>query len=497
MALLEPQHKISAPPLDRLLESWERRLALLPQVLSEPEPESADDPPQSSLDVRGPIQPLDDQIETLLVHVLDSPDARHSARRLHDQDAQYFLDAVHYVLCRGSLPTAQYAFDARRLMLKLSEASETVPVPSTLHITGVNDRIEHPIFCGGFGDVFRASYRARPVALKRLRVFQEDSTPHRTRLRFCREALVWESLRHPFILPLLGIDSNTFPFTFCLVSPWMNNGTVLVYLKNRGRGEVDRLLLETAEGLKYLHSMNIVHGDLRGNNILISDDFSVCLSDFGLANIICDTQTTPATSTSHAGSARWFAPELIRPTAFNCEHFVRTPASDVYAFGCVCYELYTGTPPFSEVKEHMAAILKVIDGERPAKPPNMSNSLWTLVNAAWSNDWRSRPKTHEIISSLRVSTTVKSDNLTVALGLAQQVENIVQKVPFIALATTLMSELLKAYKEVKDMDEKRDFLLTNITELTRDFCETILRMEATHHVDLIGRLKADIETYTA
>ncbi|KAJ6504051.1 hypothetical protein DFH09DRAFT_1440359 [Mycena vulgaris] len=87
------------------------------------------------------------------------------------------------------------------------------------------------------------------------------------------------------------------------------------------------------------------------------------------------------------------------------------------------------------------------------------------------------------------------DNLTVALGLAQQVANIVQKVPFIAPAAALMSELLKVYKEVKDTDEKREFLLVNIAELTRDLCGTILRMEATNHVELIGRLKTDIEAY--
>ncbi|KAJ6586270.1 ankyrin repeat-containing domain protein [Mycena vulgaris] len=60
-----------------------------------------------------------------------------------------------------------------------------------------------------------------------------------------------------------------------------------------------------------------------------------------------------------------------------------------------------------------------------------------------------------------------------------------------------MSELLKVYKEVKDTDEKRDVLLVNITELARDLCGTILRMEATNHVDLIGRLKVDIEIYAA
>ncbi|KAJ7445595.1 ankyrin repeat-containing domain protein [Mycena latifolia] len=87
------------------------------------------------------------------------------------------------------------------------------------------------------------------------------------------------------------------------------------------------------------------------------------------------------------------------------------------------------------------------------------------------------------------------DNLTVVLGLVQQVSNIVQKAPFIAPVAGLMTEILTAYKEVKATDDKRDALLANIVDLSRDLCSTILRMDATNHIDLIGRLKADIEIY--
>ncbi|KAJ7483794.1 kinase-like domain-containing protein, partial [Mycena galericulata] len=201
----------------------------------------------------------------------------------------------------------------------------------------------------------------------------------------CKEALVWQGLRHQFILPFLGIDRRTFPSAFCLVAPWMKNGTVLKYLKERGLEEVNRLFLEIAQGLEYLHSKNIVHGDLRGSNILISDDFHACLADFGLATTvsISDTEATTysPTSSKHAGSVRWFAPELISPQQFGCEKFVRTPATDVYAFACVCVELHTGNPPFSESVD-AAAMLKVIAGERPQRPVTVLDGTWNLVNTA-------------------------------------------------------------------------------------------------------------------
>jgi serine/threonine protein kinase len=172
--------------------------------------------------------------------------------------------------------------------------------------------------------------------------------------------------------------------------------------------------------------MKIIHGDLRGTNILVADDWNVCLADFGLTGVIEDAVSSTSgalTSTAnHAGSLRWFAPELIAPTFFGCERFVRTPASDVYAFACVClevgratalslkidiywfFQLHTGSPPFSDVSPDVAAMLKVVAGERPARPEAMSDPLWELVTAAWAQNFRDRPDVEKIIESMRTSS---------------------------------------------------------------------------------------------
>ncbi|KAJ7107504.1 kinase-like domain-containing protein [Mycena epipterygia] len=300
-------HAAPPPPLTaesrfihELLESWQRRGLVL----------SVGRSGRVHLLPGETLQGLEAHIGTCMVDILDSRDARQRVRRLQGSDAQACLNAIQHVLDQASLPTASYSGQARRLMRQLSEAQEQLPV--ALFISGVNDPDEHPTFAGGFGEVYRASYQGRMVALKRIRTFTANSTSHRTRWEFCREAVVWRGLSHRFILPLIGIDRETFPSSFCMVSPWMKQGTVLKYLRDRGRGEVNRLLLEVAQGLEYLHAQNIVHGDLRGTNVLISDDNSACLSDFGLSTTVSDAQTASAvapSSANHAGSVRWWAPD--------------------------------------------------------------------------------------------------------------------------------------------------------------------------------------------
>ncbi|KAF7373277.1 Kinase-like protein [Mycena sanguinolenta] len=346
--------------------------------------------------LRTAIRVDEEQIATLLVSVLSSKPDEEVILRLEGDSAQNFIDVVQESLDRGFIMAQEHTRMALRIVRKLSESCDRLP--SSLFIVGIEGRDEHPTFGGGFGDIYRASYGGQRVALKRMRHFLRGSDLRRTRLKFCREALLWKDLHHPHILPFLGIDADSFPSFLCMVSPWMENGTVMNYLKTHGYASVDKLLYEIAQGLEYLHSRDIVHGDLRGANILVKDDWSACLSDFGLS-IFSDATST--TSTNRGGSLYWMAPELLFPERFGLK-FTRTPATDVYAFGCVCFELYTGRPPFSDLFEP-AACMKVLDGERaerPSGPPAMSDTLWQNVTEFWAQASAMRPSTGFVLQNM-------------------------------------------------------------------------------------------------
>ncbi|KAF7373451.1 Kinase-like protein [Mycena sanguinolenta] len=158
-------------------------------------------------------------------------------------------------------------------------------------------------------------------------------------------------------------------------------------------------LYEIAQGLHYLHSSNIIHGDLRGANVLVNEDWSACLADFGLSNF---ADATSSMTTNRGGSLYWMAPELIDPDRFGLQ-FARTSATDVYAFGCVCLELYTGRPPFADLREP-AALLKIMNKERPQRPvgpPVMSDALWSHVLACWVDDPQARPDTQLVVETIK------------------------------------------------------------------------------------------------
>ncbi|KAJ6476176.1 kinase-like domain-containing protein [Mycena sanguinolenta] len=217
--------------------------------------------------LRTALRTDDQRIAALLESIFNPGPEKAAVLRLEGDSAQYFLDVVQDSLDKGFL--LEHGEAARRIIRKVSEACDRLP--SSLFITGVSERDENATFGGGYGDIYCASYGGKRVALKRLRHFLRGSDLRRARLKFCREALVWRDLHHPHILPFLGIDRDSFPEPyFCMVSPWMEHGTVMSYLKTHGASNVDKLLYEIAQGLQYLHSRNIVHGDLRGVQFLKS-----------------------------------------------------------------------------------------------------------------------------------------------------------------------------------------------------------------------------------
>ncbi|THU85549.1 hypothetical protein K435DRAFT_386447 [Dendrothele bispora CBS 962.96] len=285
--------------------------------------------------VREALQKDEYHIASVLHNLSQSDVSKRAVLALEGDDAQNFLDVVQDVLDKAYLLSQEENARARRLLVRLSETCDKLP--SSLFIKGVEKPDEQAAFGGGFGDVYRATYGAKHVALKRMRIFQRDPGLPNIRRRFCREALVWQHLNSTFIVPFLGIDAESFPSFLCMVSPWMRHGTVLKHLADHGRAGVDKRLHEVAQGLAYLHSQNIVHGDLRGANILINDDWQACLTDFGLT--VFNDATAVTFTSRREGSVRWMAPELHVPETFGLDRFRLTSETDIYAFGCVCLEV--------------------------------------------------------------------------------------------------------------------------------------------------------------
>ncbi|KZT50797.1 kinase-like protein [Calocera cornea HHB12733] len=118
---------------------------------------------------------------------------------------------------------------------------------------------------GSRGDIWLALYETGSlnmnVAVKTLRM-HGSTAPQRHIQRLARELGKWKRLKHPNVLPLLGICHHG-PYDFALVSEWMEAGHVRAYIETNPQILRSVLVRDVAEGLAYMHSLSMVHGDLR------------------------------------------------------------------------------------------------------------------------------------------------------------------------------------------------------------------------------------------
>ncbi|KZT59636.1 kinase-like protein [Calocera cornea HHB12733] len=272
---------------------------------------------------------------------------------------------------------------------------------------------------GAFADVWRGSLsdggQSRTVALKILRRHVAPTDKLLKRLR--SEVRIWSMLQHDNLLHLLGISTKWGIQELCMVSPWQSNGTAMSYLEqnwqdnDEGYDLVSKLILGIAYGLDYLHNQNppVVHGDIKGNNILVSDDGHALLADFGLSTVVEDIDPG-MTSMLYAGSMPWMAPERMDPTRFGLDiRSARTPASDMWSFGMTAYELASGKRPFWNVltRNVMMAVLT-----QDARPPPIehyrcsfqdSRILMPLIQECYSTQPEERPTALTVLSRLSSS----------------------------------------------------------------------------------------------
>jgi serine/threonine protein kinase len=240
---------------------------------------------------------------------------------------------------------------------------------------------------GATGAVWRATAAdGTVVAVKLLDPALSGDDEYRA--RFSREARVAQEIRDAHLVRILEASADEGrPF---LVLEYVGGGSLAARLVHGPLG-LERTLSVVADvgaALDALHRGGIVHRDVKPSNVMLRDDGSAAVTDFGLAKGAAYTVLTRPGQVH--GTLDYLAPELIRGAE-------ATPASDVYALGCVAFECLAGQPPFAD--RSMFGVGTAHLEDEPPDPPTSSDVAWALLRAL-EKDPAARPATATMYAHL-------------------------------------------------------------------------------------------------
>ncbi|CAH8287100.1 unnamed protein product [Eruca vesicaria subsp. sativa] len=261
----------------------------------------------------------------------------------------------------------------------------------------------HELGSGTFGTVYYGKWRGTDVAIKRIKnsCFSGGSSEQARQTKdFWREARILANLHHPNVVAFYGVVPDGPGGTMATVTEYMVNGSLRHVLQRKDRS-LDRrkrlmLTLDAAFGMEYLHMKNIVHFDLKCDNLLVNlrdPQRPICkVGDFGLSRIKRNTLVSGGVR----GTLPWMAPELLNGSSNRVSEKV-----DVFSFGIAMWEILTGEEPYANL--HCGAIIGGIVNNtlRPQVPERCEAEWRKLMEQCWSFDPGVRPSFTEIVDRLR------------------------------------------------------------------------------------------------
>ncbi|KAJ6619582.1 kinase-like domain-containing protein [Mycena sp. CBHHK59/15] len=353
--------------------------------------------------------------------------------------AQICIDVVHEMITilRDSSQDAMFEEDSLFLMA-LCQRATLLPHLFT-HPSEVELSEGTSFDAGASATVSRGLLGPKEVAVKTFRLYYR--TVNRIKKRFIKEAIIMQLFHHPNVLRFVSVLNE--PNKICIVTPWYRNGHIMKHIAGTPDAPLKELMEQVADGLHFISQYGIVHGDLKGANILIDDEEKAVVADFGLSFIqesdpaeapepakidpfvlrILRAQCAEAlragrlsqsdqsistlaatilstASASGGGTWQWMAPERLSPSAYGNPTARATKKSDVYAFGMLVIEVFTGGPPWKSGLSQCSILLNVVTGCRPPRPPNVSDELWEIVEQCWAHQPVERPTMWDIYNRL-------------------------------------------------------------------------------------------------
>ncbi|KAF9162694.1 hypothetical protein DFQ26_003299 [Actinomortierella ambigua] len=236
---------------------------------------------------------------------------------------------------------------------------------------------------GQYGVVFHCHYNARKAAIKKFKL-RQDMTGQTEIIE--KEIALLQRLQYRHIIQFYGVLRQDNEIS--LITDFAEGGSLNDAIQDSRVADwrvKERIAQEIANGLAYIHHEDIIHRDLKSDNVLLSEHMRVKLCDFGLA--VVKKSSGSHTTEVMRGTVRWLAPELLRAAK-----------SDIYALGMVMWEMAAMcTFPLKTIDNNFVVAEAVHGGEREKLPDNTPLDCRHWVELCWKQDPPDRPQAHEVI----------------------------------------------------------------------------------------------------
>ncbi|KAK3165427.1 hypothetical protein QOZ80_1AG0033040 [Eleusine coracana subsp. coracana] len=255
--------------------------------------------------------------------------------------------------------------------------------------------IGHRFASGAHSRLFHGIYKEQPVAVKFIRQPEDEEDAElaaQLEKQFNTEVATLSRLSHPNVIKLVGACSS--PPVFCVITEFLSGGSLRAFLhkldhKSLPLDKIISISLDIAHGMAYVHSQGVVHRDVKPENIIFDEEGCAKIVDFGIAceEAYCDPLA------NDTGTFRWMAPEMMKHKAYGRK-------VDVYSFGLILWEMFSGSVPYEDLNPFQAAFAVFDKNVRPVIPTSCPAPVRLLIEQCWASHPEKRPDFSQIVQIL-------------------------------------------------------------------------------------------------